>query len=143
MRTTILLPLLAILAAPALAAGDLQLVQAGDHERSCPALGAEINALASGATPAVAAAPRKKGFGGFAKAFGSALPVLGTAVPVLGMLGGQGGAVLMQAAGAAGSMGAQSAAHDAVANARTAADDMMLREQRKQRLLAIFEERHC
>ena len=47
MRATILLPLLLMTAAPAFADDGLQLVQPGDHEKSCSALQTEINALAA------------------------------------------------------------------------------------------------
>ncbi|MFT3975814.1 MAG: hypothetical protein QM688_01675 [Sphingomonas bacterium] len=104
-------------------------VKAGDRDMSCEALAAEINALDGQRQAAGAGAKKKKGGLGFLKMLGAASPILGVA--------GSGGAVASSAMGAAGSVAGGMAAGSGNA------EDMMLRSQRKQRLMGIFDERKC
>ncbi|MBS0285027.1 MAG: hypothetical protein JSS15_11470 [Proteobacteria bacterium] len=105
-------------------------VKAGDRDMSCEALATEINALDRQQQAANAGARKKKGGLGFLK-------MLGAASPVLGMAGG-GGAVASTAMGAAGSVAGGMAG---TPGGNT--DEMMLRNQRKQRLMGIFNEKKC
>ncbi|WEK43427.1 MAG: hypothetical protein P0Y64_00850 [Candidatus Sphingomonas colombiensis] len=104
-------------------------VKAGDRSMSCEALAAEINSLDS--RQQAGGAKKKKGGMGLLKMLGAASPMLGMA--------GSTGAVASSAMGAAGSV----AGATAPPQPDGGAEDMMLRIQRKQRLMRIFDEKKC
>ena len=107
-----------------------QTVKPGDREMSCEALAAEINSL-DGQRQADASAKQKKKKGlGLLKVLGAASPILGVA--------GTGGAVASTAMGAAGSV-----AGGVGAAGQEDAEAMLQRNQRKQRLMTIFDEKKC
>ncbi|WP_162928267.1 hypothetical protein [Sphingopyxis terrae] len=107
-----------------------QTVKPGDREMSCEALAAEINSL-DGQRQADASAKQKKKKGlGFLKMLGAASPILGVA--------GSGGAVASTAMGAAGSV-----AGGMGGSGQEDAEAMLQRNQRKQRLMGIFDEKKC
>lgn len=130
----------ALLTPGASRAAGQDVVRVGDRAMSCPALAAEINALAQPAADQGAAKPaRKRGFG--------FLKVLSTAVPFVGMGSAVGGALLSSAAGAAQAATAQDQANGAIGESSRLAREAMAggsaQQQRKERLTAIFEEKRC
>lgn len=107
-----------------------QTVRPGDREMSCEALAAEINSL-DGQRQADATAKQKKKKGvGLLKILGAASPILGVA--------GSGGAMASTAMGTAGSV-----AGGMSASSQEDAEAMLQRNQRKQRLMTIFDEKKC
>jgi hypothetical protein len=128
---------------PVAAQETLPLVRPGDHAMSCQALAAEINTLAAPAPEMAAAKPKKKSGFGILRALGSAAPLLG------GVGGGMGGAIASTALGAIGNDrgGGEDQMKTAMVDAHRMAVDAMnggsVAAQRKQRLSAIFEDKHC
>lgn len=127
------------------AVAPAQLVRAGDSQMSCEALAAEINQLSVADRPVVAAAvqpPKKKG--GFLRVLGRAAPYLGP----LGMLGGGAAALAASSAvGAAGSAGAANGTNEMMEESRAAMRRALagpsVESQRRDRLTAMFETKHC
>ena len=116
----------------------VEVVRPGDRQMTCPALAAEINVLAQPqAAVATSAKPKKKGGLGFLRMLGSAVPMIG------GVGGGIGGGVLSAAGSLAAEGQAEKQMDDAQSMAREAMAGPTAAQQRKERLIAIFEEKRC
>lgn len=142
-----------VAAAAAPASAPIQLLQPGDRTMSCGALATEINSLATAqaapaATAAVPEKKKKKGGLGFLKALSAAAPMLG---PIGQLGGGMGGALASTAMSAAQQGAMNSSVNDAMESSMAMANDATARalagpsiaEQRKARLMTIFETKGC
>jgi len=133
---------LAIAAGP-LAAGhawaaETALVQPGDRDLSCDALAGQINALAQSDAEPVRKKKKKGGFGFLTKALSAASPMLGN----LGQ--GTGALVAGQAAAAVQSAQMEAQMDDQMALAMAATNPReSVEQQRRARLMAIFEDKNC
>lgn len=122
-------------------AADIEVVRVGDRDMGCPALAAEINSLSRGPAAAAEAAPKPKKHGfGFLKVLAGAVPVLGAGQAI-------GGALLSTAAGAAQAAAADGQRDEMMASAKEAMREGVNggspEQQRKARLLEIFEAKRC
>lgn len=118
----------------------VEIVRPGDHDMACPALAAEINDLGQ-PQAAAEAKPKKHGGFGLLRALGSAVPLVG------GLGGGMGAALVSNVAGTATQLAAGNQVGGQLDDARTMAREALVggspAQQRKTRLMTIFEEKRC